>query len=62
MAQKSPSLALGIIAVEASLPTTFLYQRKHRVDLQGKALALSPYIVKSPCLPLHTFGVYFCSL
>jgi hypothetical protein len=27
-----PGLALGIIAVESSLPATFLYQRKHRVD------------------------------
>ena len=27
-----PSLALGIIAVESSLPATFLYQRKNRVD------------------------------
>jgi hypothetical protein len=25
-------LALGIIAVESSLPAAFLYQRKHRVD------------------------------
>jgi hypothetical protein len=29
---ESPGLALGIIAVESSLPATFLYQRKHRVD------------------------------
>jgi hypothetical protein len=32
LAQESPGLALGIIAVESSLPATFLYQRKHRVD------------------------------
>src|ERR1700730_10350679 len=32
LAQESPELALGIIAVESSLPATFLYQRNHRVD------------------------------
>ena len=32
LAEESPGLALGIIAVESSLPATFLYQRKHRVD------------------------------
>jgi hypothetical protein len=32
LAQEIPGLALGIIAVESSLPATFLYQRKHRVD------------------------------
>jgi len=30
--KESPGLALGIIAVESSLPGAFLYQRKHRVD------------------------------
>jgi hypothetical protein len=29
---ESPGLALGIIAVESSLPVTFPYQRKHRVE------------------------------
>jgi hypothetical protein len=29
---RNAGLALGIIAVESSLPATFLYQRKHRVD------------------------------
>ena len=32
LAEESPGLAQGIIAVESSLPATFLYQRKHRVD------------------------------
>jgi hypothetical protein len=32
LAEESPGLALGIIAVESGLPATFLYQRKHRVD------------------------------
>src|SRR5271166_4194387 len=32
LAQESPGLAQGIIAVESSLPATLLYQRKHRVD------------------------------
>jgi hypothetical protein len=32
LAEEGPGLALGIIAVESSLPATFLYQRKHRVD------------------------------
>src|ERR1700722_2179932 len=32
LAQESPGLALGIIAVQSSLPAPFLYQRKHRVD------------------------------
>jgi hypothetical protein len=30
--QENPGLALGIIVVESSLPATFLYQSKHRVD------------------------------
>src|SRR5271156_1184354 len=33
--RKAPGLALGIIAVETSLPATFLCQRKHRVDRWG---------------------------
>ena len=32
LAEESPGLALGTIAVESSLPATFLYQRKHGVD------------------------------
>jgi hypothetical protein len=32
LAEESPGLAQRIIAVESSLPATFLYQRKHRVD------------------------------
>jgi hypothetical protein len=32
LAQESPGSALGIIAVKSSLPASFLYQRKHRVD------------------------------
>ena len=30
--RRKTQVALGIIAVESSLPPTFLYQRKHRVD------------------------------
>jgi hypothetical protein len=32
LAEESPGLALGIIAVESSLPATLLHQGKHRVD------------------------------
>src|ERR1700731_123317 len=32
LGQEGPGSAPGIIAVESSLPATFLYQRKHRVD------------------------------